>query len=107
VLKSMSADLPIACTLSPEQLRHGHAALLPGIISRAEAHEPIDEGFRFRFRSEATLIPAIAAMVEAERRCCRFLQFQLTAEPDEGPVWLEVTGPPGTRDFLEGWIPSA
>jgi hypothetical protein len=53
------------------------------------------------------LIPAIAAMMDAERRCCRFLQFQLTAESDEGPVWLEVTGPPGTSDWLAGWIPAA
>jgi hypothetical protein len=103
----MKSDLPIACTLAPEELRRGREALLPGFISRAEAHEPVENGFRFRFRSEAALIPAIAAMVEAERQCCRFLQFQVTAEPDEGPVWLEVTGPPGTRDFLAGWIPSA
>ena len=30
-----------------------------------------------------------------------------TLEPDEGPVWLEVTGPPGTVEFLAGWIPPA
>jgi hypothetical protein len=103
----MSSDLPIACTLTPEELRRGRAALLPGIIARAEAHEPVADGFRFRFRSAAGLLPAIAAMMEAERACCRFLRFHVTAEPGEGPVWLDVTGPPGTREFLAGWIPPA
>jgi hypothetical protein len=44
---------------------------------------------------------ALATMIDAERRCCPFLRFQVLAEPDNGPVWLEVTGPAGTRDFLE------
>ena len=103
----MKSDLPIACTLTPEELRRGRKALLPGIIARAEGHQPVDDGFKFRFKSEPDLLPAIAAMIDAERRCCRFLQFQLTAEPDEGPLWLEVTGPPGTSEFLAGWIPTA
>jgi hypothetical protein len=39
-------------------------------------------------------------VIDAERQCCRFLRFQLTVEPDLGPMWLEVAGPPGTADFL-------
>jgi len=103
----MNSDLPIACTLTPEELRRGRDGLLPGIISRAEAHETVDGGFRFRFKSEAGLIPAIAAMMEAERRCCRFVHFQLIAEPDEGPVWLEVTGPLGASEFLAACVSPA
>lgn len=102
----VSVNLPIACTLTAEELRRGREGLLPGVIARAEAHEPVDGGFRFRFKSEAGLLPALAVMIEAERRCCRFFHFQVIAEPDEGPVWLEVTGPPGTTEFLTGWVPS-
>ncbi len=102
----MMPDLPIACTLTLEELRHGRRALLPGVIARAEAHERLPDGFRFRFTADAELMTAIAGMIEAERRCCRFLRFQLTAEPDEGPVWLDVTGPPGTDEFLAGWVPA-
>ena len=103
----MNSDLPIACTLTPEELRRGREALLPGVIARAEAHEAVADGFRFRFKTEPGLLAALAGMIEAERHCCRFFRFQVSAEPDEGPVWLEVTGPPGTSDFLAGWIPTA
>ena len=44
--------------------------------------------------------------IDAERRCCRFLRFRLTVEPDEGPMVLELTGPEGTRDFLSVLIAS-
>lgn len=103
----MKSDLPIACTLTPDELRNGRQALLPGIIGRAEEHQRIDGGFRFRFASDAGLLTAIAAMIDAERRCCRFLRFQITAEPDEGIISLEVTGPPGTEQFLAGWLPQS
>jgi hypothetical protein len=42
----------------------------------------------------------IARTVEAERHCCRFLRFGVTVEPDDGPVFLDLTGPSGTRDFV-------
>jgi hypothetical protein len=103
----MKPDLPIACTLTPEEMRRGREGLLPGILARAEAHEPLADGFRFRFKSETGLLADLASMIDAERRCCRFLLFQVIAEPDEGPIWLDVTGPPGTTDFLAGWIPTA
>jgi hypothetical protein len=86
--------------LTPEQLRRGREALLPGIIARADGYERLADGFRFRFGAADGLVPAIAAMIDSERRCCRFLRFSLITEPAEGPVWLEVRGPAGTDEFL-------
>jgi hypothetical protein len=51
-------------------------------------------------------LAAIASTIEAERRCCRFLRFDVTVAPDGGPVWLMLTGPPGTREFLAALIAS-
>ena len=42
----------------------------------------------------------LVATVEAERQCCRFLRFDISVEPDGGPLWLSLSGPLGTRDFL-------
>jgi hypothetical protein len=76
-------------------------------MARASAAERLGNGFRFRFAPAADIIATIAAVLDDERKCCRFLQFQMIAEADEGPVWLEVTGPPGTCEFLAGWVPPA
>ena len=62
----------------------------------------IPDEYRVRLQSDDGVLTRIANVIETERRCCRFLTFRLTAEPDNGAIWLEVSGPPGTREFLRG-----
>lgn len=97
-------EWPIACTLTPETLKAKRAELLPGLFARADAREPLPCGYRVRFPAEGDTLTAIVATVEAARQCCRFLRFQITVEPDGGLIWLEVTGPEGTREFLDGLV---
>ncbi|MBA3355700.1 MAG: hypothetical protein H0U18_07115 [Pyrinomonadaceae bacterium] len=42
----------------------------------------------------------VSYLVELEHQCCPFLKFNITVEPGDGPVWLEMTGPQGTKEFL-------
>jgi hypothetical protein len=94
------ADLPIACTLTPDALRARRAGLLADLLRRAEGREDLPEGVRLRFAPKSETLATIACALEAERHCCRFLRFGITVEPDGGPVFLELTGPPGTREFI-------
>jgi hypothetical protein len=94
------SDLPIVCTLDRAALKARREGLLADLRREASAHEEIPTGYRLRFAASDGTLAAIARAVEAERHCCRFLRFRITVEPDGGPVWLELTGPPGTREFL-------
>jgi hypothetical protein len=98
------ADLPIACTLTPEALRTRREGLLMDLVRRAEQREGLANGLRLKFPPSAEAIALIAQAVEAERHCCRFLRFAMTVEPDGGPVSLELTGPAGTREFVSALI---
>ena len=93
-------DLPIVCTLTPEALRARREGLLAELLRGSAGHEPLPDGLRLRFAPSGETLASIAQAVEAERRCCRFLRFTVTVEPDEGPVPLDLTGPEGTRDFV-------
>lgn len=93
-------DLPIVCTLSPATLRARREGLLSELLRRAHEHEPLPDGYRLRFAATTANLTALTRTVEAERRCCRFLRFNITIEPDEGPLSLELSGPPGTREFI-------
>jgi hypothetical protein len=44
------------------------------------------------------------ALIDVERRCCPFLRFDLTVEPEVGPVRLALSGPPGVREYLATWL---
>jgi hypothetical protein len=98
------SELPIACTLTPETIKTRRAGLLTGLLDRAESREPTADGYRVRFPASSDTLTAIAQTIDAERRCCRFLTFTVTVEPDGGPISLAVTGPPGTREFLDALI---
>ena len=63
-------------------------------------HELLEDGLRLLFEPSSETLSRITNAIEAERRCCRFLRFTLTVQPDEGQFALELTGPPGTREFV-------
>lgn len=94
------ADLPIVCTLSPEALEARREGLLSELLRRCAGHEVLPDGLRLRCAPSSETLSSIARAVDAERRCCRFLRFTITVEPDEGPVTLDLTGPEGTREFV-------
>ena len=94
------ADLPVACTLGPGALAARREGLLSELVRRAQTHEELADGHRLSFATADDTLGLIMKAVEAERQCCRFLRFQITVEPDGGPVSVELTGPAGTREFL-------
>ncbi len=100
------ADLPVACTLSPDALKTRREGLQSGLLGRADEHEELPDGHRLRFASARDTLCLVARAVEAERECCRFLRFQIVVEPDGGPIWLELTGPSGTREFVSALLES-
>ena len=93
------ADLPLVCTLDAGTLETRRDQLLPGLIAAADSREALTDGVRLRF-PDPDILSRVLQVVDAERKCCRFLRFEVTLEPDLGPIWLTVTGPPGTREFL-------
>jgi len=99
-------DLPVVCTLTPATLKTRRAGLLADLVDRAVEHQELPDGHRLRFVAAEDL-SLITRTVDAERQCCRFLRFQITVDPDDGPIHLDLTGPPGTREFVAALLERA
>ena len=97
-------DLPIACALDERAMVSRQAELRAGVLADATSVERVPDGYRWRFRDSQDLFARLGPVIDAERHCCRFLQFAIAADPDLGSVTLDITGPEGTADFLEGWL---
>jgi hypothetical protein len=97
-------QLPIACELTPAEITAQRATLLPGLLAQAAERTPLPNGFRWRFAASGEFLTAAVETMNTERQCCRFLRFVLVIEPDGGPIWLEITGPQGTAEFLEALL---
>ena len=102
----MAPDLPIACSLDGRALASRQSELRAGVLGEADSVERLVDGYRWRFTSGRDLLARLGAVIDAERQCCRFLRFAIGVEPDMSAVTVEVTGPPGSADFLESWTVS-
>lgn len=93
------SDLPIACTLSKADLekRQGELNTLKQLVREVRYK---DSGFALRVDGSTENLMALAHVIAQERLCCRFLQFQLIAEPNAGSLWLEVSGAGHASQFL-------
>lgn len=107
VLSVAMKPMPMACSLDGAALARRQTELASSLLADAVRTEALSDGYRWQFRSSDGLLGRLAAVIDAERQCCRFLRFALNAEPDLGVVTLEVTGPTGSREFLESWLPDS
>jgi len=96
-----AAELPIACNLTDAAFRERRAGVLKTVSDGVVERKELDDGYAYRFPSDVSWLATLTNLISLERACCPFLQFNLRIEPAEGPIWLELTGPPGTRDFLD------
>jgi hypothetical protein len=98
------SDRPIACTLTPGELRAGAADLLLGLAAAAERRAMLPHGIRLEFAPRAATLRRIGEVVARERRCCRFLDFRIDTRVPSGGIALDVTGPEGTRELLTAML---
>jgi hypothetical protein len=92
---------PVACALTRAEFRKREAKLLAQFRTAVLATEELEDGYAFRIPGDGQWIGLTAELIVAERECCPFLTFEVTASPKMGPVIVRVTGPAGTKEFLE------
>lgn len=92
----------IACVPSaiPAVERASHFALARELFHElAQERTQLPDGYAFRFEPDA--FEAVARFVANERKCCPFMNVELSLARESGPVWLRMTGPAGTREVVQ------
>ncbi len=92
----MAADLPIACTLSATDYRARLAEI--AALGRDALRHVEQRGLTLDLRYAPEAAARVRRLVEQERSCCAFLQFELHEGTDE--VRLLVTAPPAAADAV-------
>lgn len=92
--------LPIVCSLTGREvsLRKDSTSK---VLRRASQVREIEDGYEFTFPGNGELVSGIVEVVVAERECCPFLEFEMHFEAAGGPIRLRVTGPSGTKGFVQ------
>ena len=93
-------DLPITCSLSGhERVERGEEVsdLFKGV---QQVHELAD-GYAYRFPGNEEWGSRLLKFIVGERSCCPFFTFELSFEPNQGPIWLHISGPEGVKGFMK------
>ena len=110
-MPSQPSDPVVACNITaiPKEFRPVHQANTERVFASAQEVRELSTGYAWRLPNETDLLQTVVAFLSYERLCCPFFRFTLEIEPDQGPVWLKITGAIDVREFLrsEGLVPAA
>jgi hypothetical protein len=95
------ADFPIACRLTDAEFRVRRDGIIAEVRALIISATWQPEGLVLELPPSTTALSTLLNLIAAERTCCPFLEFHLQAGPRDAPTRLTITGPPGSRRFLE------
>lgn len=98
-------NLPIACSLTSAELQERRRTVLQQVRSAVVETMELENGYAYSIPGE--WFAEVARLIDLERQCCPFLTFSMTVAAGNGPIRLELTGPEGTKEFLEATFTEA
>ena len=99
----MNSEPALVCNMdvfTPVQ-RENHTHITTQLIHVLQGIQEVENGYEFMFPNEADVLLRIAEFITNERLCCPFLEFTLHVLSSREPISLSLTGPIGTREFLQ------
>ena len=93
----------LACNIQaiPQEIRPLHQANTERIFAAVQEVQELPTGYTLRLPNETNLLQSIVNFISYERLCCPFFRFKLEIEPDQGPIWLSLTGKTDIKAFLQ------
>jgi hypothetical protein len=110
LMSNKAADQKVA-----QEKANGLTCNLDGIPSQERArYSELFESLRHAIRDKRELPDGYALLLEPaqfsmdqalewtklERECCPFLEVEVRWDIENGPVWLDLKGPQGVKDFI-------
>jgi hypothetical protein len=95
---------PFACNalaLSPEIKKRHFEQLEPALLKLTKSTRELPDGFEFEFPADNSTYQLLTEWAFQERLCCPFFDIDLRLDREGGPVWLRLTGRPGTKEFIK------
>jgi hypothetical protein len=111
IMMMLLASLLLAFTVGDTQLvcnlnvltpaeRQEYGARTERLMSSVVKIEDVAHGYRLHF-GPGLQVTDLLQWIDAERRCCPFLDFETRLEREGGARWLQMTGPAGVKAFLK------
>ena len=95
---------PFACNalaLSPEMRKRHFEELEPALLKLTKSTRELPDGYEFELSADNSTYQLLTEWAFQERLCCPFFDIELRFDRESGPLWLRLTGRPGTKEFIK------
>jgi hypothetical protein len=95
---------PFACNafaLSPEVRKRHFEELGPVLLKLKNSMRELPDGYELEFPTDNKTYQLLTEWAFQERLCCPFFDIDLRFDRENGPLWLRLTGRPGTKEFIK------
>jgi hypothetical protein len=101
---SAKPESPFACNafaLSPEVRKRHFEELGPALLKLKKGIRELPDGYELEFLADSKSYQLLTEWAFQERLCCPFFDIDLRFDRENGPLWLRLTGRPGTKEFIK------
>jgi hypothetical protein len=101
---SAKHESPLACNafaLSSEIRKRHFEELGPALLKLKKSTRELPDGYEFELPADNKTYQLLTEWAFQERLCCPFFDIELRFDRENGPLWLRLTGRPGTKDFIK------
>jgi len=95
-----------AVALSPEARKRHFEEVGLALLKPKKSTRELPDGYEFEFPVDKTTYDLLMEWIVEERVCCPFLDIDLHFSREGGPLWLRLTGRPGTKEFIKADLPA-
>jgi hypothetical protein len=95
---------PLACNafaLSPEARKRHFEEVGPALLKLKKSTRELPDGYEFQFPADKATWQLLSEWIIEERLCCPFLDIDVRFTREGGPLWLRLSGRPGTKEFIK------
>ena len=73
----------------------------PALLQLKKSTRELPDGYEFELPADNRTYQLLTEWAFQERLCCPFLDIGLRFDRESGPLWLRLTGRPGTKQFIK------
>jgi hypothetical protein len=90
----------ISCKLTSPELQKHKTEVIALLKAEVLQRKELGNGYQYSFKGADKIIDDITGFIKSERACCDFFTFNLLIEDVNRNVLLTITGPEGTKEFI-------
>ena len=101
---SAKPESPFACNafaLSPEVRKRHFEEVGPALLKLKKSMRELPDGYELELPADNKTYQLLTEWAFQERLCCPFFDITLRFDRENGPLWLRLTGRPGTKEFIK------